>query len=176
MRNGEPLSGEAETGPIDFSRHLIGSHGFGALFEDSMVLVEETAAYLDGPGRVDSRYLTRAGVLAYATESMRLTTRLMQLASWLLLQRAVNSGELSAEQAATEKAKVKLGGLSSTARDPGWSDLPEPMRDLVERSMWLQARIRRLDRAIGGDQAIPSEQDNPVRRQQGQIEEAFAAP
>ena len=33
--------------------------------------------------------------LSYASESMRLTTRLMQLASWLLLQRAVAEGELS---------------------------------------------------------------------------------
>ena len=34
---------------------------------------------------------------------MRLTTRLMQLASWLLLQRAVNEGEITAENARTEK-------------------------------------------------------------------------
>ena len=42
---------------------------------------------------------------------MRLTTRLMQLASWLLLQRAVNEGDLSVEQASHERSKVKLGGL-----------------------------------------------------------------
>ena len=60
-----------------------------------MGLVEETANYLDGQGRVDSRVLDRPGTIAYATESMRLTTRLMQLASWLLLQRAIGSGEVS---------------------------------------------------------------------------------
>ena len=39
---------------------------------------------------------------------MRLTTRLMQLASWLLLHRAVNEGEMSLAQANKEKTKVKL--------------------------------------------------------------------
>ena len=50
---------------------------------------------------------------------MRLTTRLMQLASWLLLQRAVNDGEMSDEQARLEKAKVKLNGLATATRRGG---------------------------------------------------------
>ena len=70
-----------------------------------MTLVEEAAAYLDGPGRTEAKALPRMEALAYASESMRLTTRLMQLASWLLLQRAVNEGEMSQTQAATEKAQ-----------------------------------------------------------------------
>ena len=73
-----------------------------------MGLVEETANYLDGPGRVDARQLDRHGSIAYATESMRLTTRLMQLASWLLLQRAISSGELTPEAASEEKKRIKL--------------------------------------------------------------------
>ena len=60
-----------------------------------MTLVEEAASYLDGPGREESRDLPRPAAVAYSTESMRLTTRLMQVASWLLLQRAVNEGELT---------------------------------------------------------------------------------
>ena len=59
----------------------------------------------------------RSGALAYATESMRLTTRLMQLASWLLLHRAVKEGEMSLAQANKEKAKVKLSaGDMTTSR------------------------------------------------------------
>jgi len=49
-----------------------------------MDLVEETAAYLDGDGRTEAKTLERSVSLTYATESMRLTTRLMQLASWLV--------------------------------------------------------------------------------------------
>ena len=50
----------------------------------------------------------RPAALAYSTESMRLTTRLMQVASWLLLQRAVNEGELTSSQAQAERVRVKL--------------------------------------------------------------------
>ena len=90
------------------ARRLAGSQAFSALFRDGMALVEETAAYLDGPGRKESKALPRAAALAYATESMRLTTRLMQLASWLLLHRAVKEGEMSLAQVNQEKTKVKL--------------------------------------------------------------------
>src|SRR3990170_1597613 len=98
----------SETQPVSFGERLANSQAFADLFRDGMALVEETATYLDGPGRAESKKLERSAALAYATESMRLTTRLMQLASWLLLHRAVKEGEMSLAQANKEKAKVKL--------------------------------------------------------------------
>ena len=83
-----------------------------------MALIEDVAAYLDGDGRTESRGLPREASFVYATESMRLTTRLMQLASWLLLQRAVNEGELTAENARSEKEKVKFSATPVRARRP----------------------------------------------------------
>ncbi len=157
--------------PLQFMQRLAGSEAFRSLFKEGMALVEETADYLDGDGRGESRRLTRAGALSYATESMRLTTRLMQLASWLLLQRAVNDGELSNEQARLEKSKVKLGGLATATHGSGWESLPERLRGLIARSLRLQERIRRLDGAFGPDG--PPEVDNPVREQMGRIAHAF---
>jgi regulator of CtrA degradation len=158
--------------PIAFAHRLAGSENFKLLFREGMTLVEETASYLDGDGRVESRRLSRAGSLTYATESMRLTTRLMQLASWLLLQRAVNDGEMSSEQALTEKAKVRLGGLSGANEGAGWDELPQRLKDLISRSMRLEERIRRLDgameRTVGDAPA-----NNPVGQQIGRIAKAF---
>jgi regulator of CtrA degradation len=171
MIDDKKLNARVETGPIVFGQRLAGSEMFKVLFREGMALVEETASYLDGDGRAESRRLSRAGSLAYATESMRLTTRLMQLASWLLLQRAVNDGEMSVEQASIEKAKVRLTGFASATEGSGWDDLPERLRDLIERSTKLQDRIRRLDGAI--DRAAVSQADNPVGRQIGRIADAF---
>src|SRR3981189_2697878 len=95
-------------GAVSFGERLASSQVFADLFREGMSLVEETAAYLDGPGRQDSKKLIRTAALAYATESMRLTTRLMQLASGLLLHRAVKEGEMSLAQANKEKAKVQI--------------------------------------------------------------------
>jgi len=44
--------------------------------------------YLDGAGREEAKALAARRVSRLCAESMRLTTRLMQIASWLLLQRA----------------------------------------------------------------------------------------
>jgi regulator of CtrA degradation len=166
-------SSDGGDGPVVFVARLAGSDAFRELFREGMALVEETADYLDGEGRRDSRRLTRAGSLVYATESMRLTTRLMQLASWLLLQRAVNDGELTLDQARLEKSKVKLSGLSTAMEGAGWEALPERLRSLIARSLKLQERIRRLDSAYGGESSPAA--DNPVMQQIGRIAEAFKA-
>ena len=157
--------------PVLFASRLAGSDVFRSMFKEGMSLVEETADYLDGDGRGESRRLTRSGSLVYATESMRLTTRLMQLASWLLLQRAVNDGELSDDQARVEKNKVKLNGLATATHGSGWDALPERLKGLIARSLRQQERIRRLDGAFGPDG--PPAVGNPVREQIGRIADAF---
>src|SRR3979409_2162619 len=81
--------------PVLFKERLASSQAFAVPLRDGMALVEETAIYLDGDGRKESKVLERSAALAYATESMRLTTRLMQLASWLLLHRAFKEGEMA---------------------------------------------------------------------------------
>jgi regulator of CtrA degradation len=156
--------------PVAFGRKLAGSETFRTMFREGMGLVEETASYLDREGRRESKRLSRAGSLSYAAESMRLTTRLMQLASWLLLQRAVNEGDISAEQACHERAKVKLGGVSSATGGPGWDDLPMRLKELIDRSLHLQGRVIRLDAALR-DQ--PEASENPIARDLGRIAEAF---
>src|SRR5438309_9424897 len=128
---------QAEAEPVRFGQRLAGSQAFSGLFREGMALVEETAAYLDGPGRHESKQLERGAALAYATESMRLTTRLMQLASWLLLHRAVNEGEMSLAQASREKAKVKLAA-AELGDESSIRLLPARLRGLIERSNTLQ--------------------------------------
>jgi regulator of CtrA degradation len=160
--------------PVSFGEKLASSAAFANLFRDGMALVEETAGYLDGPGRQESKKLERTAALSYATESMRLTTRLMQLASWLLLHRAVKEGEMSLAQANKEKSKVKLA-----VGEPGDPDaiklLPERLRDLIERSRHLSDKVRRLDATIYAPPLVPGRAavNNPVERQLGLLKAAF---
>src|SRR5690349_7488257 len=161
-----------DSGLVLFSEKLAGSQAFATLFREGMDLVEETAGYLDGAGRVDAKSLDRSASLAYATESMRLTTRLMQLASWLLLHRAVKEGEMSLAQANREKVKVKL-----TAADPGAADavskLPERLQDLIERSMALQVQVKRLDVSIHAPAPEAAVVGNPLVPQLNMLRAAF---
>lgn len=171
------LSSEEE-GAVSFAAKLATSESFKSLFRDGMNLVEETAAYLDGPGREEAKGLPRLPALAFATESMRLTTRLMQLASWLLLQRAVNEGELSQAEAATEKRKVKLSEQQVATTAEVFAQLPPRLIEIVEKSMRLQSRILHLDRAIYRVQdevaARPRRTAQPLELQHELLRAAFA--
>jgi regulator of CtrA degradation len=105
---------------------------------------------------------------------MRLTTRLMQLASWLLLHRAVKEGEMTLSQANKEKTKVKL-----SAGEPGDPEtvklLPEKLRALIDKSKKLNDQVRRLDANIYAPPLAPDQPKvgNPVERQLGLLKAAF---
>lgn len=162
---------------VSFAERLARSQTFHRLFQEGMGLVEEAAGYLDGLGRAESRALPRQGALAYATESMRLTTRLMQIASWLLLQRAVNQGEMSQAQAATDKHKVKLSRQGTATDAETFQALPSRLQELIGQSLRLQERVIHLDGLLySGVSAAPrlSEAPTPVERQLQELRRAFA--
>jgi len=159
-----------------FYPRLAASGAFKALFREGMSLVEDAAAYLDGPGREESRGLHRSAALAYATESMRLTTRLMQVASWLLLQRAVNEGELTPAQARSEKHRVRLAEQDVACPAEVFEQLPETLRGFSAKSIRLQARVAHLDRALADAEAKaapPSPPRGGVAEQFERLRSAF---
>ena len=169
------VSGNQE--PFSFVEKLASSEAFGVMFREGMGLVEEAAAYLDGSGRDEAKTLPRAEALAYAAESMRLTTRLMQTASWLLLQRAVNQGELTKSQAASDRHRVKLHQQELASAPDLFQKLPERLRELTLHSLRLQARIIHLDQLIYAPaeaKIIPMSPVSPVEAQIAKLRDAFA--
>ena len=168
---GNSEAGDA-TGAVSFTERLLASDSFMILFREGMALVEATAAYLDGEGREESRGLDRSIALAYASESMRLTTRLMQLTSWLLLQRAVNEGELTRADAEREHSRVVIAMQETTLASDVFAQLPAKLRDLIARSQSLQVRIYRIDSELKG-RVEPVAAVNAVAGQLGQLAAAF---
>jgi regulator of CtrA degradation len=144
---------------------------FDRTFQEGMELVEETAAYLDGAGRQDSKLLSRNAALAYAAESMRLTTRLMQVASWLLVQRAVREGDMAPEAALD--ASYRLGAEADAGRLPGAEPLPPPLDELLVRSERLFDRVRHLDARMYDPDAADAAPMPPVLAQMERLKDAF---
>src|SRR4051794_24486989 len=152
----------------DFAR----SELFDRTFEEGMTLVEETAAYLDGAGRQESKMLSRNAALAYASESMRLTTRLMQVASWLLVQRAVREGDMAPTAACEDRYRLAAEDVCRGAEPP--EDLPTGLLSLLDRSERLYERVRHLDRRMYvemGEVASP----HPVLSQFDRLKTALGA-
>lgn len=122
---------------------FVQSEVFARTFREGMSLVEETANYLDGEGREASKSLSRSAALSYAGASMRLTTQLMQIASWLLVLRAVREGDMSVDEAMEPKYRI-------TAREGAPADLlsgelPNRLLALIDGASQLYDRITRLD-------------------------------
>lgn len=151
----------------DFAR----SELFQRTFQEGMDLVEETAAYLDGGGRQASKLLSRNAALAYASESMRLTTRLMQVASWLLVQRAVREGDMPAGAACEDRYRLSAEAVcrAETVED---GELPGELKNLLDRSERLYERVRHLDRRMYVDLA-DDETAHPVLSQHDRLKNAF---
>ena len=146
-----------------------GSALFSHTFEEGMSLVEETARYLDGPGREEQRSLPRKAAMLYAGESMRVTTRLMQAASWLLVQRAVQEGEMEAEDASSERYRLGSKEICFGTGAEGVELLPAVLQDLLARSDKLYRRIARLDDVLFGNAGpLPG-----ARGQFARLEQAF---
>jgi len=153
--------------PKDF----IGSAMFEKTFEEGMSLVEETAKYLDGKGREESRDLPRKIAMLYAGESMRVTTRLMQAASWLLVQRAVHDGDMDAEDAGGDRYRLGSKEICLGGGADGTEQLPVKLQDLLLRSDSIYRRIARLDDVLfrGGAQVAG------VQAHLDKLEQAFGA-
>lgn len=151
---------------LDFAR----SELFERTFHEGMDLVEETAAYLDGEGRQESKLLARNEALAYAAESMRLTTRLMQVASWLLVQRAVREGEMRAEAASEDRYRLQGQNVRVEPLRP---ELPARLAELSDRAERLYDRVRHLDKRMYVESAALPAPANPVLSHIDRLRAAF---
>jgi regulator of CtrA degradation len=168
----DTMTSQGEDRLLQFTR----SELFAPTFREGMQMDDETAAYLDGPGRDDSKTLSRDDALTYASQSMRLTTRLMQVASWLLVQRALKEDDMTLSEARAEKYRLvpeeqPEDGLSFAALAKNAPGLPAPLLDLSARSHSIYERIMRLDRSLYG--TIAAQTGNTVADQINRLEVAF---
>jgi regulator of CtrA degradation len=178
MKNVSPVeSGAAASNMISFGDHFQSSQHFDAVFKEGMELVERTATYLDGQGRRDAKGLPAAITVLYATESMRLTTRLLDIASWLLIRRAMKKGEISESEARSKRQSVKLQSFGRPSHTKGFDELPAQLRALISESHLMLDRIVQLDRAMTAAPAAATPASasaaNPVSAQILRLNRAF---
>ncbi len=120
-------------------------------YGDAMALVSETADYLQGTGVAECEALDAPLRAVFAGESMRLTTRLMQVVSWFLVWRGVEAGELTKEQG--REPGRRLGAVNVCMGVParGTDQLPDQLLDLLDRSKSLFEQVMRIEAMILDD-------------------------
>ncbi|WP_455476902.1 DUF1465 family protein [Bartonella sp. B41] len=159
--------------PIIMAEHDAFENSFNRLYEETMALIEETAAYVSMEGKVAVRNLSEEVAAVYAKEAMYLSTRLMQIASQLLLLRADREGEMSPEQIQKEIAKVSLNTPTLKLESRYWQDLPEDFRNFVARSLRLEKRTQYMNYSREHISSHFLEADNAVNKQIELLKTAF---
>lgn len=137
-----------------------------SLYVEAMVLADEARSYFDREGRDDRMKLDPIVRVGFSCESLKVTTRLMHVIAWLLTQRAVEAGELSAARARVPARR--LGDAPES--DPLLlGRLPESALSLVRASEELHARVKRLEEGS----AAHEPQASPARSLLSRLERAF---
>lgn len=158
-----------------------------ALYADALLLADESRAWFDlarGTGTGGSGMAADASCeasdplfhwagrhdpslrIALSCESLRLTTRLMHVIAWLLMQRAISVGELPPSAALAEHNR--LG--PSPECDPAVRDrLPVGAQRLIDASIRLHQRVAQLDAAV--DAAPPAQ--HPVHNMMARLVSAL---
>ena len=103
------------------------------LYLEAMMMADEARAYFDGDVLSQEDAADPLRRVAFACESLKVTTRLMHIIAWLLSQRAWQRGEIGDAELADEK--YRLGRASLT--DPTLTEsFPFEARALIERVAW----------------------------------------
>jgi regulator of CtrA degradation len=126
---------------------------FSKTYDEALALLYEARAQVGaGDG---SRYVGAPPVvqLIYTRESMRLTARLTQIITWLLIQKAVHAGELDRAEAARPEHRLGAWRLCTTHDEAAIATLPPALQGLMERSYRLYVRVARLDDMVARDAA-----------------------
>jgi regulator of CtrA degradation len=137
-----------------------------SLYTEAMLLADEARAYFDRQGREERMALDPLLRVGFSCESLKVTTRLMHVIAWLLTQRAVEAGELTASQAWTPARRLGEAAESDPAL---LARLPESALALVHASQELYARVKRLEEGS----APGDPQSSPARSLMSRLERAF---
>jgi len=120
-----------------------GTAFFGKTYGEALGLVVEARDYLERVESDEGQNLAPVARLAMCAETMRLTARLTRIMAWLLAQRAVQSGEMSVEEALAEP--LDEFDICIAGAEQEQNGLPPRLSDLLGRSRLLYGRVARLD-------------------------------
>lgn len=137
-----------------------------SLYTEAMVLADEARSYFDQEGRADREQLTPLMRVTLSCESLKITTRLMNMLSWLLTQRAVELGQIEGTAMRTSAGWADDDDGQDQASLAG---LPRAAIGLIEASRELQARVRRID----SDPPDISQSHSPALGLLDRLERAF---
>jgi regulator of CtrA degradation len=138
-----------------------------SLYTEALLLADEARSYFDEAGRAERNELEPFARVGFACESLKVTTRIMHIVAWLLTQKAVESGEIGFGDG--RRPERRLGNAQDS--DPAVVEqLPDCARRLIESTIDLYARVKRLDEGGLTEEPVQS----PARALMGRLERGLS--
>ena len=119
-------------------------------YEETLRLLREARDYLAYREPLDRQRLTPFERLVVNCEALRLTSRLTQVMAWVLMQKAVHAGEVSAAEAAAEHHRLAGQAVCRSRELRQARAVPPALGRLLDRSYDLYSRVERLDAMVAG--------------------------
>jgi len=121
---------------------------FTRTYDETLAMIVEARNYMAFVEPRQRHQLDGLPDLRFSCEALRVTSRLTQVMAWLMLQRAVQDGEIPSEEVCRDCNR--LAGqevcLDNTADDD--ETLPSGLRSLLSRSYHLYRRVSRLEEMV----------------------------
>ncbi|MBI3513931.1 MAG: DUF1465 family protein [Proteobacteria bacterium] len=121
---------------------------FDRTYRETMRLLVETRDYMRFREPADRGAMPDDHRLAVNCEALRVTSRLTHIMAWLLIQKAVHAGEMTAAEAAAEDHRLAGQAVCRERIRAGGIAMPPMLELLLERSYQLYARVERLDALV----------------------------
>lgn len=122
-------------------------HLLGKTYDETLALLVTARDYLSYAVPAERPGVEPTQRLRVNCEALRVTARLSHVMAWLLAQKAVHAGEITA-QAAADKYRLAADDVSLLEADRVPPELPEALQDLLEKSRALYVRVTRLDELV----------------------------
>lgn len=117
-------------------------------FDEGVALTMEARNYIAYHEGADRQQMNLPHCLHIGYHHTRVSARLIQVMTWLLAMKALLSGEISPEQFASPQYELAGGDECESLIGPELEELPPGLRDLLQRTQLLYARILRLDAMV----------------------------
>lgn len=119
---------------------------FTRTYDETLNMIVETRNYMT---HIEPKVARRRRPdLRFSCEALRVTSRLTQVMAWLMLQRAVVYGEITAEEACLECNRLSGREVCLSTDSMEDDSLPAGLRSLLDRSYRLYQRVSRLEEMV----------------------------
>lgn len=128
---------------MQMGNKIQGTAFFGKTYDDALKLLVEVRDYLESYQPSQAKQLEPSVRLALTCLTMRLTAQLTDIMAWLLVQKAVHTGEMTEDEG--KDGKNQLRRWIDFSPDQAKFPIPMKLKALIDRSQTLFERVERLE-------------------------------